>query len=448
LASVAQVTLVVLLSGGTGVWGQNSGRTQLSFPPRLPDGRIVVIDQSHEMLQPPDTLQDDVLIARTPPRVEFAFYPGQDYPGNPWSNWGDGTVRDGKYYSAIGDHRGPQGNAFVYEYDPQASHDGRETPFRKLVDLQEVLRVPEGHYVPGKIHSRLDFGKDGWLYFATHRGSPRYTTDQYGYGGDWVLRCHPPTGKVEVVVYAPVAKHCIPCSVLDPQRMIFYGGTAAGVGDEVRFLAYDVIARRLLCDVPNGPARYMILSSTTGCVYFTAKQTDYPLLKFDPQSGAPPQPLPVKIGIRAATQETPEGIVYTVSDGQRAEPSRLYAFDVRREQARLIGLAAVGRQQYIASLDADPTGRFLYYVPGAHGSSTDDGTPIVQFDTHTGRKKVLAFLHPYYQRHYGVALVGTYSTAVDERGEKLFITWNVRRGDRAWDCCAVTVVHIPAEERS
>ena len=61
---------------------------------------------------------------------------------------------------------------------------------------------------------------------STHRGATTVTTDQYHYLGDWVLRHHPATGQSEVVVRGPVAKHCIPASVLDPKRLIFYGGTA------------------------------------------------------------------------------------------------------------------------------------------------------------------------------------------------------------------------------
>ena len=42
---------------------------------------------------------------------------------------------------------------------------------------------------------------------------------------------------------------------------------------------------------------------------------------------------------------------------------------------------------------------------------------------------------------------GTYSYAVDPRGDKVYVTWNAFRGVRPWDCCALTVVHIPEAER-
>jgi hypothetical protein len=60
---------------------------------------------------------------------------------------------------------------------------------------------------------------------------------------------------------------------------------------------------------------------------------------------------------------------------------------------------------------------------------------------------VIAFLHPFYKERYGATLVGTFSSAVDPKGDKLYVTWNVNRGSKAWDCCALTVIHIPESER-
>ena len=114
------------------------------------------------------------------------------------------------------------GHAFVFEYD-SATHS-----FRTLLDVSKFLNLPDGYYRPGKIHTRIDMGSDGWLYFATHRGSTRVTTDQYHFTGDWLFRTNPVTGQTETISHGPVAKHSIPTGVLDPDRLIFYGGTVAG----------------------------------------------------------------------------------------------------------------------------------------------------------------------------------------------------------------------------
>ncbi len=418
---------------------------ELTYPPKLPGGKTVATDSSKSFLKPGENILPGVAIAKTPPTVDFLYYPQQTYPGNPWSVWGDSLAADGKYYSAIGDHQGPKGNAFVYEYDPVAKK------IRTLVDLQKVLKMPEGHYVPGKIHSRIDMGADGWLYFATHRGSTRVTIDKYHYKGDWILRHHPKSGKTEIVAQGPVPKHCIPTSVLDPQRLIFYGGTAAGNRtDPVQFFAYDVKAKKVLHTATDGPYRYIIFSPTTGRVYYTSKD-DGPLMRYDPASGKPPEQIDGSIGLRAATQETADGYVYTVSTRGDAT---LFRFNTKSEKINKLGSAAVASQDYITSIDVDPTGRYLYYIPGAHGGSQRDGTPVIQFDVKTRKKKVIAFLHPFYLEKYGYTLLGTFGSAIDAKGEKLYVTWNGNRGgpDRRgrvpFDTCAMTVIHIPESERT
>lgn len=456
---LVRITLftVVLLAGAVDLSAQKRTTVvrdaDLPWPPKLPDGQTVVTESTPEFLQAPDTLRDGVAVASAVPEVDFLFYPGQDYPGKPWSNWGDGSVADGRYYSAIGDHyaigRGESrygtGTAFVFEYDPA------ERRLRSLVNVSDLLNLPSGHYTPGKIHSRVDMGRDGWLYYATHRGSPRAASDANHYRGDWIFRTHPRTGESEIVARAPIPKHSIPNSVLDPERLIFYGGTAAGPDAElqdIRFFAYDVKNRKLLYSGPDGPARYMILAKSTGRLYYVPGNADGELLRFDPVTGGPPVSTGQTIGVRAATEETENGFVYTVSTGQRNSDATIWQFNTQTEKVKAIGTVAVGTTAYVASIDVDPTGRFLYYVPGAHGGADRDGSPVVQFDVTTGKKKVIAFLHPWFHKKYGVTLKGTYSTAVSAAGDRVFITWNVSRGTRAWDCCGLAVVHVPAPERT
>lgn len=425
----------------------------VTYPPKLPGGQQVVTDTSEAFLKPGDNLREGVQIAKTPPTIDFLYYPGQDYEGHPWSNWGDGVAVNGKYYSAIGDHlaigaKGDgtrRGAGFVFEYDPIAK------TLRQLVDTAKFLNMPEGHYTPGKIHSRIDLGSDGWLYYSTHRGSSAATIDQYHYQGDWILRTNPASGKTEVVVRGPVPKHCIPNSVLDPDRLIYYGGTAAGKdapAQDIQFFAYDCKHHKLLYSGPNGPARYMIFARSTGRVYYVPGNSDGALMRYDPEQGGTPVELPgSRIGVRAATQETADGFVYTVSTGQGKDDAALWSFNTKTEATKQIGHASAASQGYIASIDVDPTGRYLYYTAGAHGSGDRDGTPVVQFDVKTGTKKVIAFLDPFYQDKYGLTLKGTYSTAVAPSGDKLYITWNISRGSRAWDSCGLTTIHIPASER-
>ena len=426
----------------------------LAYPPVLPGGQEKATVNAADLLKPAMTLRAGVAVAKTPPAIDLMYFPGQDYPGKPWSVWGDSVVAGGKYYASIGDHLAVDraterstGNCFVYEYDPATR------TLRRLVDVMKLLNLPAGHYTPGKIHGRLDMGSDGWLYFSTHRGSTGATTDKNHYQGDWIIRTHPGTGKSEVIACGPIPKHCIPSSVLDPQRLIFYGGTASGDKDakDIGFFAYDVKAGKVLYSGLNGPARYMILARSTGKVYYVPGTGSMigPLMRYDPaRPSEAPMQISAALGLRSATQETADGYVYTVSNGHKDAEAMLYRFNVKTEAVETLGPASVGGQAYITSIDADPTGRYLYYVPGAHGGSEKDGAPLVQFDTQSKTKKVIAFFYPYFKDQYDCTLRGTFSTAVDEKGETVYITWsNIRGGGRNPDSCVMTAVHIPELER-
>lgn len=413
--------------------------------PELPGGKTVVTDTSELFLKTPaGVLREGVAVAKAAPTIDFLYVPGQTYKASIWSNWGDSLAANGKYYCAIGDHIAPGGNAFVYEYDPNSKS------IRTLVDLRKLLNLPDGWYTPGKIHSRIDLGRDGWLYFSTHRGSTRTTTAEFHYTGDWIVRADPRTEKVEVVAHGPVKNHCMPASVLDPERLIYYAGTAPGTKEDgdIHFLAYDVQNKKIIYAGPAGPARLMIFARSTGKIYYVPNLETGELVCFDPANPSVPTPIKARIaGLRAATEETSGGMVYCIG-GTRGDGITLFSFNTKTEAVEELGPAAVAPRDYIASADVDPTGRYVYYVPGAHGGAQNDGSPIVQFDVKTRQRKVIAFLSPFYKEKYGVDPVGTYATAIDPQGDKLYITWNATRGvAKAWDCCAITVVHIPQSER-
>src|SRR5205085_2787615 len=60
--------------------------------------------RSDDFLKGPATLDKGVAVAKEAPTIDFLYYPGQNYPGKPWSNWGDSVAAGGKYYASIGDH--------------------------------------------------------------------------------------------------------------------------------------------------------------------------------------------------------------------------------------------------------------------------------------------------------------------------------------------------------
>ncbi len=446
LLAALVTTLALLTLGSHHATAQKKKATtpELPFPPTLADGKTLISATSPKFLQPTGKLADGVTIAKTAPKIDFAFFPGQTYAGNPWSTWGDSTFANGKYYASLGDHLAPAGNAFVYEFDPV------QGTFRQLVDLKKLLHLPAGHYAPAKIHTTLTMGKDGWIYFGTHRGSTKVTTDQYHFKGDWLARVDPRTGKVEVIAHGPVPKHGIPTGFLDPDRLIFYGSTAPGDPkvqiEGIQFFAYDTQAHKLLTQATDGPKRAMLFAKSTGRVYYTQGESGK-LMRYDPARGGDPVAIPGEIDVRAASEETKAGKVYGVSQGTQGKPAELYEFDTKTEKVTKLGPAQVGTNGYITALKVDPTGRYLYYIPGAHGGADRDGSPVVQYDLKTKTRKVIAFLHPSFKERTGAAVVGTYSYDLNAEGDTLYVTWNANRGGKVWDCVALTALHIPASER-
>ena len=413
-------------------------RYPLPYPPTLPDGKEFVTEESADFLKPGSNLKSDVAIAKTPPVIDFLYYPLQNYPGNPWSHRSDGFVRGDKFYSSSNDHLAPRGTAHLWEYDAPTHK------FRHLCDttkfLESVKAFPESmNYRPGEMQSRIDMGSDGWLYYATDRGSTTVTNDAHGYKGEWVLRTNPQTLETRIVATHPIEKHTIPASVLDPKRMIFYGGTAVGKdapNQKIQFFALDVKTGKLLKTADDGPYRVRIFSPTTGCVFWQGKKYD-PATNEITTANVP--------HVRSASNETKDGWVYGTSETK----ADLWAYNTKTDELKPLGSGAVGSQEYIASVEVDPTGQFLYYVPGAHGGAAKDNSPIVQFNLKTRQKKIIAFVHNHFWDKYGYALDGSFGNALDEKGERFFISWDGwRKGQpRGWESCALTVVHIPESER-
>lgn len=439
---------VFLISLFGSVFGQAE---EVNWPPTLPEGQRYVVIQGSALLEKGGvSLREGVSIAREAPRVTLHYYDCQTYEGKPWSVWGDGLASDGRYYSAVGDHLSPEGNAWVYSYDPV------ENQLKALTNVREILKKPSGHYTPGKIHSQLGMGKDGWIYFSTHRGSTRVGLDPKNhFKGDSLFRVHPESLVAEIVAEIPLPMQCLPTGSLDPERMIWYGGSADGLNEkEPQFLAYDIEGRKTLYKDDRGPYRAMIITRSTGLLYFhggepgkKGKSGEAPLYRFDPENPVKPVPIEASVGLRAASPESPEGKVYTI------DRDEIWEFDVKTEKARSLGGSVVATKDYTTNLDLSADGRFLYYIPGAHGGAEKDGTPVVQYNTQTQEKKILCFLHPAIQKATGYVPIGSFGSALSADGSKLFVTWNGAHdltGEERkvpFRSVAMTMIEIPESER-
>ncbi|MGH7202159.1 MAG: hypothetical protein ACREJB_16260, partial [Planctomycetaceae bacterium] len=194
------------------------------------------IAPSPQLLEAPDGLTGEFTVARTPPQIDFAIYPGQWEGAKLWSSWGDSLfASDGSFYASIGDHAAPHGTAYVYRVDPKSRS------VERVVDYNAVVQQPEGNYTPGKIHGALVEGDDRHVYFFGYRGSERRTTAEANYRGDWLLRYDPRTEKTENLGIA-VPFHSVPVLVAHPESKSLYGLSVAGLTapDQLpRFFHYD-----------------------------------------------------------------------------------------------------------------------------------------------------------------------------------------------------------------
>jgi hypothetical protein len=150
--------------------------------------------------------------------------------------------------------------------------------------------------------------------------------------------------------------------------------------------------------------------------------------------------------LRAASRADAYGVVYGISkDGV------VFAFDTNTETVTEIAKVFVTGRLYTAVCRLDPTDTYLYYIPGAHGRSSEIGTPVIQLNVKTHRCKVLAFLNETIRQQKNYNLGGTYGIALSGDGSQLFVSFNgaqLPAGKQSeFGLCSTMLLHIPESER-
>jgi len=406
--------------------------------------RLERFEPSALLLKVPEGVKGDFAVAKEAPALDFAVFPNQWEGARLWSAWGDSVCgSDGKFYASVGDHASPYGTSYVYCVDPQSKR------VDLIVDYNAVVGMPKGKYAPGKIHAPLCDGGDGWLYMIGYRGSVGGTTKEADYEGDWMLRYHMESGKIENLGTA-VPYSSAPSMEPYPPLGLLYGLGAPGKSmpePKRKFFAYDYKNRKLV--FAGGPECTMnraIIVTREGRVYY---ETDGKLQRYDPKENkvtATQATVPGNGRLRAASTPDKGGVVYCFSsDGE------MFSFDPKTEKVAQLGKAFVTGRLYIASCELSPGGRYLYYVPSAHGGSRVHGTALIQLDVKTKKRKVIAFLNELLRQKKGYNLGGTYALALSRDGSQLFVNWNgapaaQKRND--FGQCSAMIVHIPEGERS
>src|SRR3990172_10380967 len=93
-------------------------------------GNTTVLDPS-DLVKPPQEIKGGFKVAVNSPKIEVITLAGLPQAEEAlWSSWGNGCfASNGKYYMAVGDHRGYDGNSLVYEYDPASGS------LKRIVDV-------------------------------------------------------------------------------------------------------------------------------------------------------------------------------------------------------------------------------------------------------------------------------------------------------------------------
>lgn len=418
-------------------------------------------DQDGALLVPPERLAGSkaFTIAAVPPKITLSTVTGLpelrdlDKKGGLWSLWGEGVVAgNGKYYSALGNHRGIDGNCYLYEYDP-VTH-----AHRQVLDVATFLKLKPGEFGHGKLHGRLDEMPDGWIYFATYWGTHPHNAAQAvrDHVGGRLLAYSTRSGEARDLGM-PIPGDSYPMHASDTRRGIFYG-----LGLWGNWLAYDVRANRSIYAGPlpgdvTWDGRCTLVDDKTGKVY-GCTMNSLQIVEYDPALNrfrhtaayVPKHPRPpanAKPWIRSYTRRR-------LNDGSfivQTYDGIMFKFFPDEERIETIGFNWEDGL-YATSIALSPHDRYIYYTVGAHGSTWGAGSPIIQMDTRTYARKVIAFLHPFYQEKHGYVFGGSYSTCIDAAGGTLLLTWNgrYRNADEEGESFGHPTfmqIDIPASER-
>ncbi len=348
--------------------------------------------------------------------MEGAIYPHPDYEGRPWSQWGQGhAMKDGRFFSAIGDHIGPEGNSFIYEYDPEVNG------LRMVGDILSYVDHEPGSWGYGKVHGQIVPGRCGELYLSTYWGTSRGLDFEGSYEGDILLRLDPHQRTIEPLG-VPVERHGTASISSAPSLGLVFGEAVdpATMGGEAlregRFFVYDTSADEVILNETHGPIGYRnIMVDGKGRAYYS--QGDGLLTAYDPQNNTVTLHEHAMPGtwLRASTTPSPDGRVFGVT----REPDRFF---VMKPSGEIDDLGEA--RGYTTSLAISSDGTSFYYIPDAHGEAWRQGSPLIEVDGETGEQTIVVALNPLVEAGLGHTVGGTYNIATGADGGTIYIGVN------------------------
>jgi dipeptidyl aminopeptidase/acylaminoacyl peptidase len=299
----------------------------------------------------------------------------------------------------------------------------------------------DGEWGYGKVHAQIVRGACGQAFVATYWGTDANLRYGPTYQGDQLFRLDTTTLELQPLG-VPVPKHGIPTLAGLRAGRLLYGEapiptTADATGSTTgAFFVYDPKARKIVfrADDDRLTGFRNVLVGPNGDAYVAAQSSQ--LLVYDPRANTlrlHSQRLPGG-SLRASTEPARDGTVYGVTQ----DPDRLFAL---RADGQIDDLGPA--RGYTASVALDPNGQRFFYVPGAHGDSWQQGTPLLAVDTKTGAQTTVVTLNDLAEEKLGLTLAGSYSVAVDPSGTTVYIGMNAGHDrDEPWGEVVLIVVHL------
>lgn len=393
---------------------------------------IMFNDKSEKFLIIPDSYKNsqDFEVAAAPPLIEFAIvqnlepeylpYHLAKNTGGAWGGWGDVSKGpDGCFYFSISNHLSYGAESYIIRYNPV-------TKCQTIVlRAKETCGWQPNDFGDGKIHGDLDFGPGGETWMLTYFGPvPEQEEWDTVYRGSWLLRYNCFSGETKNIGI-PLEGASWPYHNYDYERGVFFG--VGHTGNNV--LVYDTKARRTIYGGPPPDnirwyARCILIDRDTGIIYATdTNSNENQFISYERRNNkftrmnarTPLNPKTGKRGdCRAHTNRKDADGAFWCFDHH----GTIFRFFPAEDRTEYITENWGEEGAYTANLCMSPGGRYLYYLPGLSGS-LPEGTPVVQYDIKTGKKKALAFIFDYYMDRYGYAPVRCYGLELDEKGESL-----------------------------